>query len=471
MNRCFYPLLSLFFLFLFSCGKKDIPQKDPLQFSIEKIKDLNTGIYPVRFGLHFTNESDSGEDISYRWRFGDGGTADGYNTNHAYLESGNYTVWLTKYKGGRAVDSGSNTIKVDAIPIIIRQNDLFYSHPIAIGAYGNKVYLAGVRPNSEGYLAQYDSLWREEWTKTFPSEVGEIKNMSVTANGDVLLTVIKDQAKARLYRIDGNGNVKWTWTSPIDNMWIYSPTEDKQGNIVMMGTQPNTNTLAWDNITIQLDAVGKDKWKYVWPGNEMYQCYKIVTLSDGYILSGYGGCAEVCLQIAKLTLDGKNVWNATVPRGKKNENGLAEGVYTVLDQSNQLQVFSGPSYTYHTFDLNGKHLGSRDLNINMAPRDVLVNKTGSVLVLGDQLVYGSSNSVLLELKPNNVNGWTYNSLTAIDKSLAEDPRYTRSKSMSLTDKNVALITGQFSWGSPKYGSFAEYYATFVCQVNADGKLF
>ena len=469
----------MFSLFLFACGqKKETIQKEPLPFSIEPIKKLNTGTYPVHYELHFINGSDSGGNISYRWRFGDGGTADSYNTTHAYKESGNYTVWLTKYKGNWAIDSGSTTIRVDAIPVIIRQNDMFYSHPISIGSFGNKVYLAGVSNfpaggnRYEGYLTQYDSLWREQWTKTFPQELGDIKNMIVTANGDILVAVVKEQEESRLYRIDGNGNVKWTYTTPIDNMWLYSPTEDKQGNIVMMATQPNTNTGSWDNLTIQLDAMGKERWRYVWPGNEMWECYKIVTLSDGYVLSGFSACTEGCLRVARLTLDGKIVWSNTVPRGKKSESGLAEGVYTVLDQSNQLWVFSGPAYTYHTFDLNGNHLASRDLSINMAPRDVLVNKTGSVLVYGDQLTYGSSKATVLELKLNGNTGWMYNSSTSIDTwNLAEYSRYTRSKSMALTDKNVALVTGHFSWADPDYPGIGEYYGTFVSQLDANGKLF
>jgi PKD repeat protein len=478
VNRNFYPLLWIFSLFLFACGqKKEILEKDPLSFSIEQIKDLNTGIYPVRYELHFKNESDSGEDISYRWRFGDGGAADGYNTNHAYLESGNYTVWLTKYKAGLAIDSNYIAIKVDAIPIIIRQNDLFYSHPVAIGAFENKVYLAGIHPfpykenvgyREESYLTQYDSLWREQWTKTFPEEIGEITNMSITANGDVLLTVIKSREKSRLYRIDGNGNVKWTWTTPSDIMSIYCATEDKQGNIVIMCTKPVSPS--WANITIQLDASGKENWTYDWGTNDMNFCYKLVTLADGYIMTGSSFCVEPCLHIARLSLDGKNVWNANVPKGKSNDIGNRLGVYTVLDQSNQLQVFCGAAYTYHTFDLNGKHLGSRDLSVKMAPRDVLVNKTGSVLVAGDQLIDGTSKATLLELKPNNTTGWVYNSFTSIiNLDLAQYPRYTRSTSVvALTDKNVALFAGHFSWYRSSSG---EYYATFVCLVDANGKLF
>lgn len=481
MNRNFYPLLWIFSLFVFACGKKDLPQPEtgPLQFSIEQVKDLNEGIYPVRYELHFKNESDSGENISYRWRFGDGGTADGYNANHAYMEKGNYPVWLTKYKGDRAVDSGCNVVIIDAIPIIIRQSDYFYSPPIAIGAFGNKVYLAGIhsyndnnnRFKQENYLVLYDSLWREQWTKIFPSELGEIKSMSVTANGDVLLSVIKEREKARLYRIDGNGNVKWTWTTPMDNMPIYAFSEDKQGNIVMVVTKSAPS--GWTNVTMQLDASGNEIWTYDWPDNDLGWCYKLVTLNDGYVFAGFGGCAEGCIHIAKLTLDGKIAWNNVVPRGKSNDIGTDIGVYTVLDQSNQLQVFSSPSYTYHTFDLNGKHLGSRELSVKMAPRDVIANKTGSVLVLGDQLLYGSPNATLLELKPNGGAGWVYNSLTSIDDiNLAKYTRNTRGASVALTDKNVALVTGQFSWSNPRYPGIAEpNYATFVCQLDADGKLF
>lgn len=466
-------------MFVFACGqKKEIIEKDPLVFSIEQIKDLNTGLYPIRYELHFKNESDSGEDISYRWRFGDGGTADGYNANHAYVESGSYTVWLTKYKGGRAVDSGSNTIKVDAIPVIIRQSDYFYSPPIAIGTFGNKVYLAGIhayndnnnRFKQENYLIQYDSLWREQWTKIFPSELGEIKFMSVTANGDALVTIIKESEKSRLYRIDGSGNVKWTWTSPMDNMPIYASAEDKQGNIVMVVTKSATS--GWRNVAIQLDASGNEKWTYDWPDNDLGWCNKVVTLNDGYVFAGYGGCAEGCIHVAKLGLDGKIAWNSVVPPGKRSAIGTDIGVYTVLDQANQLQVFTSSYYTYHTFDLNGKHLGSRELSVNMATHDVIVNKTGSVLVFGDQLLYGSANATLLELKSNNMTGWVYNSLTSIDDlNVAEYPLYTRGKSIALTDKNVALITGQFIWSNPRYPGIAESnYAAFVCQLDADGKL-
>jgi len=43
-----------------------------------------------------------GDGLSYKWTFGDGGSATGVNATHAYLRSGNFTVTLT------SVDSGSN---------------------------------------------------------------------------------------------------------------------------------------------------------------------------------------------------------------------------------------------------------------------------------------------------------------------------------------------------------------------------
>jgi len=43
-----------------------------------------------------------GDGLSYKWTFGDGGSATGMNATHAFMRSGNFTVTLT------AVDSGSN---------------------------------------------------------------------------------------------------------------------------------------------------------------------------------------------------------------------------------------------------------------------------------------------------------------------------------------------------------------------------
>lgn len=43
-----------------------------------------------------------GDGLSYKWTFGDGGSATGMNTTHAYERSGNFTVTLT------TVDSGAN---------------------------------------------------------------------------------------------------------------------------------------------------------------------------------------------------------------------------------------------------------------------------------------------------------------------------------------------------------------------------
>ena len=43
-----------------------------------------------------------GDALSYKWTFGDGGSATGVNATHTYLRSGNFTVTMT------TVDSGSN---------------------------------------------------------------------------------------------------------------------------------------------------------------------------------------------------------------------------------------------------------------------------------------------------------------------------------------------------------------------------
>ncbi|WP_207514582.1 PKD domain-containing protein [Longitalea luteola] len=467
----------MFSLIFSSCRKNDVLKKEPPQFTIEQIKHVEYTLFPVRYTLHFINTSDSSAEISYRWHFGDGNTAEGYNAYHAYLKPGNYTVWLTKYKGNRAVDSASRDLKVDAIPILIKHSGEGGTFPGGIARYGDKIYLASWKSVSnsnfvpvEGVLTQYDTLWRAQWTRTFPREEGEIKQMNITANGDVLLSFVAFEGKSKLYRIDGKGNTKWSWKNTHENLWVNTATEDNQGNIIIMGYG-----MLWKGITIQLNATGNENWKYFWPDAVMSNCAKPVILGDGYVFSGSknGSCKPRCdsVQVAKLSLDGRMVWSSTFPFANYSDYTYYSDVFTVLDQSNHLQVFYSQSYSYYTFDLNGKYLGNHAFEVGFIPRDVLVNKKGSLLVLGTT-TRDYERARLLEFKADGGTGWVYNIFkTIVDLKLVEYPDDIRPTSMYLTSDNVAMMTGRFKWNDPVFPSVAHYAGIFVCQVDADGKLY
>ena len=60
----------------------------------------------------------SGQQMTYRWNFGDGGTSSEQNPSHTYAQAGNYNVTLTTTTGGGACSSQKEqTVPVYAAPI------------------------------------------------------------------------------------------------------------------------------------------------------------------------------------------------------------------------------------------------------------------------------------------------------------------------------------------------------------------
>ncbi|GAA0202612.1 hypothetical protein GCM10009000_015990 [Halobacterium noricense] len=57
-----------------------------------------------------------GSSVGFRWEFGDGTTADGRSVEHAYAESGRYTVTLSVLMGGSAIASTDLPVNVTEAP-------------------------------------------------------------------------------------------------------------------------------------------------------------------------------------------------------------------------------------------------------------------------------------------------------------------------------------------------------------------
>jgi PKD repeat protein len=486
MKRIIYSCVCIVSLTFAACKKNGSdPAKDPLTFRVEPSgTDSDYNIYISGSLVQFTNLSETSDEVNYQWRFGDGETATGYSSSHMYAGPGTYTVWLIQYRGSNAIDSSSSTVQVLATPKAIKRSQQYNSHPAWIACYGDKIYLAGWQAGvdnfynrKEWFVTQYDTLWGERWTKTFSPDDGFIGRINITANGDLLMPVSKnigDKRYAKLIRMDAAGNIKWTWNSAADDVLISLAAEDRQGNIIMTGSKryPDPFYTAYVNgIAIQLDAAGNQKWTYAWPGmNTMDNCSRLVALNDGYIITGNksGGCTLTCdsAHIAKLSTDGKIVWNTVIPWTAGSTTGW--DVFTVLDQANKLRVVSSRSASHYIFDLNGKFLSSHAYAIAIDPVDVQINKSGSMLVLGDRWATNRE-SYLVEVKADGSNGWTHNVYKTMGYfNLAPTLRDTWSMSMAISSDNKALMTGRLVYYPA--GSSIEGVTMFVTHANANGKL-
>lgn len=481
MQRIIYSCLFIIAFSFVACKKtgNDAPPKAPTQFKIEpNAINANAGVYFPGNTVNFKNTSDSGADVSYSWRFGDGETATGYNASHAYSLPGKYIVSLTEFRGDVAVDSSSSTVQIVALPKLIKRSEAYMTHPYWIAAYGDKIYLAGWQSGIDNFyntkdrfLTQYDTLWREQWTKTITLSEGGFKKMSLAINGDVLIPMVN-----KLQRIDANGDVKTIWTTTATDLAIGLATEDKNGNIIMLGskTYPDPLLTAYVNgVAILLDASGNEKWTYAWPGQgTMQYCSQLVTLNDGYIIAGNknGPCTLTCdsIHVTRLSLDGKIVWSTIIPWN--NGSSTAWDVFTLLDQSNRIQVVSSRSSSYYSFDLDGKFLGSHAYGMNIDVYAAVINKYNSLLVLGD-IWSDPRQTRLLEMKADGSRGWVFDvSKSMNDWNFVQYPYDTWGLSMTLNKDNVAIMAGRYRYYVGN-GTNDRTAGIFITRANAEGQLY
>jgi len=132
-------------------------------------------------------------------------------------------------------------------------------------------------------------------------------------------------------------------------------------------------------------------------------------------------------------------------------------------------VVSTRSTSYYTFDLNGKYLGSHAYGMTIDPVDVQLNKSGSLLVLGDDWATNRGTH-LLEFKADGSKGWTHNIYKTMGYfKFTTTMRETWGISLAIINDNKALMTGRLVYYRPG-SSVADGVSIFVTHANANGKL-
>lgn len=75
---------------------------------------------PMPITVDFTASASGGTgNYTYRWAFGDGGSALGSSVSHRYTQSGNFKVWVTATDGNSPAGSNSASMQVGADPAVV----------------------------------------------------------------------------------------------------------------------------------------------------------------------------------------------------------------------------------------------------------------------------------------------------------------------------------------------------------------
>ena len=88
------------------------PQSLSASFSVTQ-SDVEIFSTTINSEVQFTNDSTTGEGITYSWSFGDGGSSQVQTPSHIFLNSGSYTITLT-VSGGVGSATARATITVSA---------------------------------------------------------------------------------------------------------------------------------------------------------------------------------------------------------------------------------------------------------------------------------------------------------------------------------------------------------------------
>lgn len=245
-----YPLVRAFFSMNMDCS--------PNSF-VDTIKYVDSTVV-------FSNNSDTGMHVTYKWFFGDNETSTEVNTSHVYKLPGKYNVALITYYKNKASDTASRTIN------------------ILIGAHGYTTNVNYTRAidcdvaSEDGVLAllyswdkpldpitysllKTDSFLNPVFIKPVSGSSIRLSSLKKTNSNDYILSgnfSDGDTKQFSVSKIDESGNLLWVKYLSVAGENIYT-SETSDGGFITIGNYNNTDGLY--TVVVKLDANGNEIWK------------------------------------------------------------------------------------------------------------------------------------------------------------------------------------------------------------------
>jgi PKD repeat protein len=294
------------------------------------------------FYYYFKNCSDSGENISYRWSFGDGTTSTERSPKHIYPGRGVYQVSLIVASQNRAFDSSLQTVIVISGQRHINLGDNSNVVPIAIEETpANEFLLLATDWYSRSFfLFELDSMLRQKHMMSFPASYN-LSAMQAAIDGNFILTgSTKDVDKGNeIIKIKPDGSLIWSKTLSAKDVYRFA-APSLEGGYYIVGSRPiadiNGNPINY-TIVIKTNSLGEQLWEKLFDQENMLFARNAVVENDGIVLAGIkpnenGPCFECDSSLVlKLNNDGNLVWKNISFWGLNSTNSFSTQIVKLIN--------------------------------------------------------------------------------------------------------------------------------------------
>ena len=331
--------------------KEDVKVEALFAFKKECMSQLNDTVQLINVPLKFLNLSDSANDVSYRWNFGDNSTSTEREPTHTFPVSGVYPIQLITYFKNKPSDTLVRNVR-----IIIGQKELkptnYHSNIIdaetVVGR--NTINLMthySIAYNQESQsITLVDSLLSQKWIKFFPGQDVKFSSIKKIVNtNDYILsgaTYSTNQGLYAITKMNANADILWTKYFNFPGLNFFTSSTSDGGFITIGNADYYTNGYT---AIIKCDANGNETWRKLFTGaDQIRNSGNIIEYNGGFYFSAVNLNREIV--ITHLDLSG-NIQRQT--KTNLADNFLTTRVGT-LKTSQGFMVYAVGAISIYFFD-------------------------------------------------------------------------------------------------------------------------
>lgn len=305
----------ILFVVIASC-KKDNPPQPPQKlrayFSFDKICNrvfMNDSTQFIDSLVLFINRSDTSQQESYKWDFGDNNFSTEINPVHSYSKPGRYAVKLYTFRANQPSDTFSRNMRIIIGQQEFRTNKTnTYAVDVDETDDGGAILLTseynGNEPPSYS-LFKVDSLLHQQWAKTPAGDSIRLNSLKKLSTNEYILSGNYQPGNTHqfsLSKINVNGDPIWTkYIAGLEGSNNYT-LSTSDGNLITIGNGGSPGSVY--TAVVKCDGDGNEIWRKLFDGiattTLIRHPHNIIETASGY---AFASLTPGTNQIALTTLD------------------------------------------------------------------------------------------------------------------------------------------------------------------------